>query len=1027
MRTKFSGILTLFMAFVVQLTFAQEKTITGTVTDAESGMPLAGVNIIIEGTSTGTQSDFDGNYQLRASQGQTLEFTYVGYTTKKVTVGAESNISITMSQSSSELEEVIVTAYGTTTKANTTQAVTTITVDNIESRPNASVVQSLQGQVAGLNIGSSTGQPGADGTVILRGPGSMNGNIEPLFVLDGIPIDEDNFRSINPNNIASVSILKDAAATSIYGNRGANGVIVITTKGGKYNQKLQIRYSSQYGVSQVADLSIELMNSKQKLTFQRDNAIAGSPGFGMSDAEIAAFASHTNTNWADYFFRTGTYNNQNVSFTTGSENTNSFTSIGYLEQEGTFIASELQRFNFRNNFNGKSENGKFTYSTKVSVNFSKSDFDESAANQVFFSPFLNATQGSPLISPYDPDGSVTTDGGLAYGDVSALEGKYSPIVLLNSAHWNTKRDEELKMLGGLQLDYQFNDNFSAGYNLGIDYTSVRYYNLLHPLSLLGPFQVDSRAEFGGIETHSFTRDARFSSLFTVGYQDTFNDKHTVGVNLYAEYLKSHYNSSGFEARGIDPKTIGSGNEFKEEIGEDYAPNDPTLQPYIPNVFTSNYETGMFSYFGTVDYDYDGRYGLYASIRRDASFRFVDDNQWGTFYAISGRWNISEEDFMQGSKFNLLKLRASYGTSGNQRILGAYYAALNETQSLYTSGAAYNGTSGYVLSQIGNRALRWEQTEQVNFGLDFALWNNKLQGNVDVYRKTTTDLFQSRPISLINATPLLLDNIGSMENEGVELFLKYTVYDDADWNFSVSGNGSYNKNTILELAGADEDGIIRNTGVVSPGEGHAFGSFYAVRYAGVNPSNGEALFYDADGNLTTVLDADNDRVFTGKGRFPKWQGGFGAVVSYKGFSFSNQWVFFADVYRNNVDLVSLEGSSNYVDANSSTSVLRSWKQPGDITDMPRLYEPIGFQFINLTDRYIQDASYLRLRNVTLGYTFQENVLNNLPFTSLKLYLQGENLLTFSKWQGWDAESSFTSGSRSVYPSAKVYTVGINANF
>ncbi|WP_121667777.1 SusC/RagA family TonB-linked outer membrane protein [Mesonia aquimarina] len=1027
MRTKFSGILTLLLAFVVQISFAQEKTVTGTVTD-DTGLPLPGVNIIIENSNTGTQSDFDGNYSIEVAEGETLVFSYVGFAEQKIQVGTSNSYNITMKAGDNELDEVVITSYGTTTKRKSTQAATTITSENIENRPNGSVVQSIQGQVAGLNIASNSGQPGANSQIILRGVGSINGNIEPLFIIDGVPVDEDNFRSINPNDVESVTVLKDAAATSIYGNRGANGVIVMTTKAGKFNQKLKFSYSGQYGFSELQNLNIELMNSREKLNFQK--SLGQGRGAGLTDAEIESLAKRNNTYWADYFFRKGETNSQNLSITSGSKNTTTFTSLGYFKQEGTYIASDLQRFSFRNKISGKSDDEKFTYTTNINANFSESNFDDGdGSRSIYFNPYSAAMQGLPFLSPFDPDGSVTRDGGIPFGSVSGLTPDLAPYVLLNSAYYNTNKDEEIKIVGNIQADYKFAKNFHVGGTFGVDFTSITNNEILHPSSILGPFQAEIGAEFGGLDRNSYQRDANFNTNFNIGYSNTFNDVHTIDANLYTEYIKSHLWGFGFTQRGLDPKTVGTDAAFVSGTTVEVIGGNE-LRPYIiadAEKTKTSLETGLFSYFGTIDYDYDGRFGVFASLRRDASSRFVDENQWGTFWSVSGRWNLSEEAFMENSSFNLLKLRASYGTAGNQRITGTRYGGLNLVRNTYTfTPGGYNNNGGYAASNIANRSLQWEQTAQANIGIDFGIWNNKLRGNLDVYRKETTDLFQSRPISAVNATTAINSNIGSMTNKGVEVYFNYTLLDQADWRINVSANGSYNKNEIQELAGA-EDGIVFNGGSTALAEGQPIGSFYTVRYQGVNPSNGKALFLDADGNLTEQL-VDADRVFTDKQQYPVWQGGFGFDVSYKGFSLSNQWVWFADIYRNNLDLADLEGNANITDRNSAASVLNAWKQPGDITEIPRMNGQFsGVDFINISDRYLEDASYLRLRNLTFGYTFSPKMLEKLPFTNLKLYVQGENLITFSKWRGWDAEGGFTATAVSNYPTPKIYTFGVNLNF
>lgn len=1022
MRTKFSGFLTLLLAFVVQITFAQEKTVSGTVTDDE-GLPLPGVNILIKDASTGTQSDFDGNYSIRVEEGETLVFSYVGFSEQEVTIGASDSYNIQM-QSGDELDEVVVTAYKTTTKRLSTQAVTTITAETLEDRPNASLVQSLQGQVPGLNISTSSGQPGANSTVILRGVGSINGNIEPLFILDGVPVDEDNFRSINPNDIASVSVLKDASATSVYGNRGANGVIIINTKSGKVNEKLKFQYSAQYGFAELQNLNIDLMNSREKLFFQK--SLGQGRGANLTDAEIESLASSTNTYWEDYFFRTGTTNSQNLSITSGSENTSNYTSLGYFKQEGTFIASDLQRFSFRNKFTGTSDNDKFTYTANINANFSESNFDErEGSRSIYFNPYMAALQSLPFLSPFDADGSVTTTGGIEYGDINGITADLAPYVLLNSASMNTNRDEEVKVIGSLSADYKFADDWVIRNTFGMDYTSITNNEILHPLSILGPFQATTGAEFGGLERNSFQRDVTFNNTLNLGYSTTIADDHSIQANAYLEYVKSHLWGLGYEQRGLDPKSLGSGNAFVDgNVVETINGNE--ARPYIPSLSKTNVESGLFSYFGTLDYDYDGKYGIGASIRRDASSRFIEDYKWGTFYSVSARWNIDEESFMEGSAFNLLKLRASYGTAGNQRITGGRYGGLNLYRNLYAFGDSYNASSAYTPSVLANVTLRWEETAQANIGVDFALWNNKLNGNIDVYEKKTTDLFQSRPISLVNAASEIQANIGSMRNRGIEANFNYVIFNNEDWNISANANASYNKNEILELAGANEEGIIFEGGASALGEGQPIGSFYTVEYAGVNPANGNALFYDADGNLTETLQ-DADRKFSDRSQYPVWSGGFGAQVSYKGFYFSNQWVWFADIYRNNLDLADLESNSNIEDRNSAASLLNAWQQPGDITSIPRMNGQFsGVDFINISDRYIEDASYLRLRNIQLGYTFSPKVLENTPFSNINIYVQGENLLTFSKWRGWDAEGGFTQTASSNYPTPKIYTFGLNVN-
>jgi TonB-linked SusC/RagA family outer membrane protein len=1026
MRTKLSGILTLVLAFTVQMVFAQAQTVTGTVSD-EEGLPLPGVNITITGTDQGTQTDFNGKYSIDADQGQTLIFKYIGFADQKIKVGNQTTVNVTMEESSAELDEVVVTGYGTTTKRKSAAATTTITAENIENRPNASLVNSLQGQVAGLNIGTNSGSPGADSQVILRGVGSINGNIEPLFIIDGTPVDGDNFRSINPNDIASVSVLKDAAATAVYGNRGSNGVIVINTKGGSFGQQLSIRYNAQYGFSELPNLNIDLMNSRQKLTFERDNAIAGARGLGLSDGEINAIANQTNTYWPDIFFRKAPTNSHNLSISSGSETISSYTSLGYFEQKGTFIASDLQRFSFRNKINTKSDDDKFHFTSNINVNFTENNYpanrDNAGGNQTYFNPFLNAVGGLPYLSPFDPDGGLTNDGGLTPSTFLAED---SPLVLLNSVYYNLKKEEEIKAVGNISADWNFAGDFTVGGRFGIDFTSIRYSRRLHPESLLGPYQTDFDAQFGGLESQTSSYDARLNSNAYLNYNNTWDDVHTIDASIYTEYSKSYLKGISFTEFGLNSKRIGSGAAYID--GNTIPDYDDDARPYIDNVGRTDISVGLFSYFATADYDYDGRFGFSGSIRRDATSRFIGDNQWGTFYSVAGRWNIDQESWMRDSNFNLLKLRASYGTTGNQRILSGYYAGLQQYQTTFASPGGYNNSSAFALGGLGNPNLKWETTKTYNVGVDFAINNNKFQGSVDVFSSKVTDLLQTRRVSPITTQTQLSSNIGSLQNQGVEVNFTYNLIDTEDWRLRLRANGSYIKNEILELSGDNDEGIIPSGGPTSLAEGEPIGSYYLVDYVGVNPANGNGLYRNADGNLTENYSSADDRQYSDRQRYPVWQGGFGGTLSYKNFSLSNQWVFQAEVYRIAGDLIDAEGSGTLNGANKSTSLFRAWKQPGDITDIPRINGTYGINnYVNENDRYVQNSSFLRLRTIQLAYSLDDEILEKLPFTNLKLYVQAENLITFTEFQGFDPESDYRALSFRRYPTPKIYTLGVNVNF
>lgn len=1025
MRSKFTWIIAFFMALTFNLSYAQEKTVSGTVSDATG--PLPGATVVVKGTPRSTQTDLDGKYSISARQGEVLEVTYLGFSTQSVTVGAANTYNVTLREDVKELDDVRLDVYRKTSVTKAPYAVAAITSEAIEDRANANVLQSLQGQFAGLNIGTGSGQPGADTTIILRGVGSVTGNVEPLILVDGIPVDEDNFRNMNPNDFASVAVLKDAAATAIYGNRGAQGVIVVYTKRAGYGQKLDFRYTSQFGYNELQPLNIDLMNSREILMLQRQ--YGEGLGSQLSEAEIDALARQTNTYWADVFFRKGVTKSHDLAITAGSENLSNFTSLNYFDQEGIFMNSGIKRFSLRNNLTGKSEDGKFNYGLSINASFSRSqDLSGAGTNQIFFAPFRAAMQSLPYLSPYDANGNITMDGGLALGDTSVLTAQNVPYVLLNSTRMNTERSDQFRLLTSFNASYEFIKNVTAGIQLGADYSQDQNIFILHPNSLLGPFQAaNGDAAFGGVQDEGASRDFRFNSVTSLNYSNTFAEKHVVDFTIFAEYNKQHFDSFGYRAVGLDPRLVGTGAAFidpqtQEEIGGDF------INPYIGTATSGKASEGLFSYFANLEYTYGERFGFAATVRRDASFRFIKDNQWGTFWSVAGNWNIEKEPFLQDTFVNQLRLRASYGTNGNQRITNAAYGALNNTRSLYGNSTGYNNIPGTVATQLAYESLRWETTAQTNFGLDFAFWNSKLSGSFEVYRKFATDLFSQSPTSPTVGNIGLPANIGSMENKGFEATLRYYVVDTQDWKISVNANTSYNKNKIRDLD-PSYNGLFTAGGSSALAEGHPFGVYYVQRYAGVNPATGNALFYTADGQLTETM-SDDDRVLLDKQQYPVWQGGFGTSIAYKGFEFATQWAYVAGLHRNNLDYADMEDTSAIIDdgSNRTTSVFTAWQNPGDITSVPRVGHGIGsVTYINNTDRYLEDASYLRLRNVSLGYTFKPDVLKDTPFSGLRFFVQGENLITFSSYRGWDAEAGFRTTDRGNYPTAKIYTIGAVVNF
>lgn len=1010
MKSKFTWIFTLLLAFFIQFSFAQERTITGVVTDA-GGMPVPGVNVVVEGTNTGVQTDFDGKYSITASTGQRLVFSFVGMTTQTVRVGASSTVSVQMKDDAEILDDVVITGYRNTTRPLSSVAVTTVTSKTIEGRPNASFIQTLQGQIPGLNISTGSGQPGANSTVILRGYGSINGNVEPLYVIDGVPLNADNFRSINPNDIESISVLKDAGATSVYGNRGANGVIIVKTKRGGYESPLNAKYTSITSFTTLQDNDYRVMNSRQLLTLEKE--MGRGRGATLTDEEIAAYP--INTDWRKQMFRTGIAHNHVLNLSSGGRNLSSFTSFGYTDMEGIVQSTGLKRFNFRNNMNGKSNNDKFNYATSVTINFSRrNEASNLGQGSVNINPIIAANNAAPYISPSEyENGQQLFD--LFSGSGGTL--LYTPLMLLDILNTFTQRTDELKMIGNLQASYKLTDELTLGTTFGSDYTQAVGLRVQDPESFNSYLFQNPGEDFLGFQTESYAHEVAFNTNMSLNYNKTFNEKHNIDVSVFTEYYKSHLKSFTAIQSGLDPKVFEPGN------GAGFIPHNPAENPqfYVPGVASGKATAGLFSYFATADYDYSRKYGLGLSFRRDASYRFAETNRWGTFWSVSARWNIDQESFMEGSNFGMLKLRASYGTTGNQNISGqSIFNLPNASRTLFAAGQGYANLPSYTLGQIGNPDLKWETIEQANVGVDFEyLEGSRLRGTFDVYQKTTKDLFLASRVSGINGTYTLQANNGSLRNRGVEALLAYDVFRSNDFMLTLTFNGSYNKGTIIDIP-REIDNVTQ-----SFREGGMFAEFYLTRYAGVNPANGNMLFYDADGGLTENPDTVNDRVYTGKSPVPIYQGGFGLETSYKGFFLTTQFSYVADIYRLDYDLAGLQDPGDVGTFNVSTDLNRAWTPDNRITDIPSLnHTNIGAD--SNSDRYLKDASYLRLRYASVGYNFSGDFLDKSPFTNLRAYFQAENLVTWSKWRGWDAESP-RGADQWQYPTPRILSIGLEVEF
>lgn len=981
MRSKFKWFFMLLLAFSFQFSLAQEKTITGAVT--EGGLALPGATVSVKGTKNNTLTDFDGKYSIKAKQGDVLEFSFVGLKTKSVTVSSSNTINVSMESDVTVLGEVVVLGYSSEKKEKVTGAVSVVKAANIESVAFASFDQILQGQAAGVTVSSGSGQPGASSKVRIRGTSSITGGNDPLYLLDGVPITAGDFAALNPNDFENVSVLKDASATSIYGSRASAGVIVITSKKGRFNEEASFTYRSQYGTAEVGSPKFKMMNSAQLLNFQR--LVGNGRGVGLTDAEIADLAQ-VNTDWSDVFFRIGKTTSHELSVRGGGEKTRFFTSLNYFEQDGVAERSNIQRFTFRSNLENKVSD-KVTLGYNLTLGFTKQDLIDSENGVALQNPYAAAYLGSPYDTVFDENGAYNTGTGLV-----------GPNAYENLVE-NQRYNNQVKIVGALYGESQIAKNLRARVDFGVDYTNDYFVRAQDPNTFYGSTVTPGQQ---GLYAQTNSYFAKFNTTARLIYSKTFAEKHDFEAGLYTEYYKEHFKSGNYTGYGINPSLVG----YPSGITPGSSANG-----LIPVVGGGDVEAGIFSYFGTVKYGYDERFNLALSLRRDASNKFAEANKWGTFWSVGANWNITNEKFMDGNKFfQDLKLRASYGTTGNQNGIGNFqqYATWGTNQ--------YGGNPGIVQTSIPNPKLQWEEGGKANIGVDFSILNRRIVGTIEAYKNVTNKLLIDQQLPYESGLGTLSVNAGKMSNTGIDIGIEGFLVKKENISFSLYANLNHNKNKIEDLGQVEE--FILGTSIVR--EGLPFGSHFAVGWAGVNPANGEPLYYDVDGNVTNEFSEANATAKWGSYE-PLYSGGFGHRLSYKGFDFSSLFTFAKDYYRYN-NQTFFQENPNFAQYNLSTVMLTMWQNPGDITEVQ------SFQYNReFSSKDIEDASFLRLRNIEIGYNLSKKAIDRIKLIqSFRVYLQAQNLVTWTKFTGFDPEDD-NNIAQYEYPTPKIFTFGIDVKF
>ncbi|WP_394750103.1 SusC/RagA family TonB-linked outer membrane protein [Spongiimicrobium salis] len=1006
MRSKLTWMLTPLLVLCMSFSYGQEKTISGNVTD-QNGLPLPGVAVLVVGTTNGTQTDFDGNYTITANVGQTLRFSYLSQKTTTRVVGAANTINVQMEEDAEVLEEVVVVGYGTKSRELSTSAVSTVSSEKIEAFvPSTSIDNILQGQAAGVQVTAANGRPGQTAFVQIRGIGSINAASTPLYVVDGTPIDATDVNNINPNDIESLSILKDAATVSKYGSRGANGVVLITTKQGRSGEA-RIDFRSSYGQGNRIPDPFGLANAAEKLELERQFAALGVPaaaslpGANATPEQLAALIA-LDTNWEEELLRTAVIQSNSLSISGGDDRLSYFLSLGYDKNTGIIDRIDgFERVSARLNTTYKAKDW-LTVGSNISLARNTSDLPRDRNNvQNPFRALYDYNPYEPLFLR-DANGDIVVD---ANGD-NVFNPTSTGFPIARALLTEPEDNRNFLIIGNLFADIKLGSKFSNRFSVGA--TSNRFNRTNRSLAggVLQGFVGD--ANFPGTQTDNLSIDFEYNVNNIFSYNDTFGESHNFGASFLLEYNENIFTSQFSTSRGFPSPEI----PFQDVAAE------------ASNAGSNEARSILFSQGLFLDYDYDARYVLSASVRRDGSSRFGPDNQFGYFYSGSAAWNISNEAFMEGSIFNNLRLRASYGTAGNQNIGNFNFLNL-------LGFGTFNGRTTAIPLGVGNPAIKWEGQTTLDIGVEFGLFNNRINGVVDYFEKTSDDLLLQRPLSQTvgDENNAVTANIGEIQNRGLEVTLNGDVVRTQDFTWSLGGNIVFLDNEVTRLV--DGNDIINGSTILR--EGEEINSFFLVRYAGVNPANGEPLYLDTDGNVTNEYSAGFQTILEGKSPAADIEGGFYTNFRYNGIGLRADFVYKAGNYIQNLQRQAGISIGN-IDANQRLEAFNYWRQPGDQNVLPNpLFEGTADQ---ASDRFLEKGDYIRLRTLTLSYDFPSKFLEKTGLNSVRIYGTGQNIWTISGFRG-DPEIGIASGESAgfqngqanlfSYPQTRSYTFGIDIGF
>jgi TonB-linked SusC/RagA family outer membrane protein len=983
----------------------QQRTITGTVTGDEDGQPVIGATVIIKGTSVGTATDVNGKYQISAATGSVLEFRFVGMKTKEVVIGTSNVIDVTLEYELMGVDEVVVVGYGSAIKRTVSGSITKVDTKGLAETPTVSFESAIQGKSAGVFIEQASGKLGESVKMRIRGSSSVSADNQPLYVVDGVPITATNFSNANNqptspladlamSDVESIQVLKDASAAAIYGSRASNGVVIITTKKGKQGAtKFNIDYTT--GISEPSRLVkwlnaaqyLELFNESMENVSDEDGYVWGwLPKEDIWDIFVPRWNEGYDTDWQKEAFQKGSLNRINVSATGGNERTTFYSGLSYDNTVGILRGNSMNKLSGRLNLDQKATD-RLTFG--LQMNLIRNQMDRVENDNAFATPLQLVAQ-APVTPVYDPD----------TGELNTETIYYNGLISLRDAFNN---QTVFRSLANAYVSYNILKDLSFRSEFGSDIMDLREKNFWGRLTIgAGPA---GEAQNRSVRVVNYN----WENYFT--YSKTFN-VHDVNMIAGMSYQESNTTGSNIEGKGFPTDDFNNIANAAEATA------------------FSSWDEGhsYLSYFARGNYKLNQKYLFTLSGRIDGSSRFGVDNRYGFFPAASVGWIISEENFMTGIKniVGYLKLRASYGITGNSGIPDYAHLALY-------SGENYAGRNALQPTQLQSRELGWENTAQTDIGLDFGFLRNRLTGEIDLYYKKTTDLLLYRTLPSTSGFTGVWSNVGELENKGLEFALRSNNM-VGEFKWTTDFNISFNRNKVLSINGPE----ITPNGVNYVIEGQPIGVFKMRKYAGVDPANGDAIYYlNATSSETTNNYNLAQEIIVGSPN-PDFTGGLNNSLEYKGLDLN---VLISFVYGNKV----FNGGGRYQSANAdwfdnqTVDQMNRWQKPGDITDVPqaRLGDGNG---TNNSSRYLSDASYMRLRNINLGYNLPSGLVKKMTLTSMRIYIGVQNLYTLTNYKGWDPEVNYTGTGRSTQntniiqgydfytvPQARTYTLGLNLSF